>query len=811
MKMPKITKIGRSAACILLVLAVFAIYELRLVQWQLIEGEKFEEISLSNRTDSIQIEAARGEILDRNGNVLAGNRSSYNIVYDALDMDYSARNATILQVLDLLEEREEEWRDRLPIVLGEDGTYQYAEDSDSEIQSLRETLSLAEYATAEDCMAELTRQYDCQGYSREDARNVVSVRYSMTRDGFSRTNPYVIAEDVSAETVAVISERSQEWPGIEARVAVARYYGEDGTLAPHVVGYTGAIRDYQYEQAVEDGTAYDSEDNISGYKWTDTRGQSGIESAFEEELRGQRGEETIYTNASGEVESTSVTTAPKEGNTVVTTLDADLQRVANLSLAKNIEGNTDAKDCNAGAVVVLDVEDFGVLACSSYPTFDMNQYRSDNDYVNLLSEDEEQPLFNRALQGVFVPGSVFKPVVALAALQEGVISAATTYTCAGSWEYYDLVQGCTCPTGTWNVYGALEYSCNTFFSNVGLNLGIDRLGPYAEYFGLGTTTGVELSEATGTMSNRQEYRENHGVEWTDGATAQTAIGQADNLFTPIQLATMCATIANGGVRLQTHFLDKITDYTGETVVEDYEPVELYDAGISSAVLGVVQTGMQMVATQGTAANVFGDYPVAIACKTGTAETSDPSVAKDKQTEPNLSFICYAPANDPQIAIAVMMEYGNTGNYAKNVAKDILDQYFGFYTWDEDGNKYDQAGNQVDDDGKIIKTAEEVEEEKAQKEAAESQAAQSSEDEDTGEAQATPTPTPTPSPSPDRGSDIPDTIFNGENSTSSSEPQGNSTSSGDGGDGDGEEGDETSSSSSSGGVTGPYYSGEPSSG
>ena len=809
MKMPKITKIGRSAACILLVLAVFAIYELRLVQWQLIEGEKFEEISLSNRTDSIQIEAARGEILDRNGNVLAGNRSSYNIVYDALDMDYSARNATILQVLDLLEEREEEWRDRLPIVLGEDGTYQYAEDSDSEIQSLRETLSLAEYATAEDCMAELTRQYDCQGYSKEDARNVVSVRYSMTRDGFSRTNPYVIAEDVSAETVAVISERSQEWPGIEARVAVARYYGEDGTLAPHVVGYTGAIRDYQYEQAVEDGTAYDSEDNISGYKWTDTRGQSGIESAFEEELRGQRGEETIYTNASGEVESTSVTTAPKEGNTVVTTLDSDLQRVANLSLAKNIKGNTDAKDCNASAVVVLDVEDFGVLACSSYPTFDMNQYRSDNDYVNLLSEDKEQPLFNRALQGVFVPGSVFKPVVALAALQEGVISAATTYTCAGSWEYYDLVQGCTCPTGTWNVYGALEYSCNTFFSNVGLNLGIDRLGPYAEYFGLGTTTGVELSEATGTMSNRQEYRENHGVEWTDGATAQTAIGQADNLFTPIQLATMCATIANGGVRLQTHFLDKITDYTGETVVEEYEPVELYDAGISSAVLGVVQTGMQMVATQGTAANVFGDYPVAIACKTGTAETSDPSVAKDKQTEPNLSFICYAPANDPQIAIAVMMEYGNTGNYAKNVAKDILDQYFGFYTWDEDGNKYDQAGNQVDDDGKIIKTAEEVEEEKAQKEAAESQAAQSSENEDTGEAQATPTPT--PSPSPDRGSDIPDTIFNGENSTSSSEPQGNSTSSGDGGDGDGEEGDETSSSSSSGGVTGPYYSGEPSSG
>lgn len=146
------------------------------------------------------------------------------------------------------------------------------------------------------------------------------------------------------------------------------------------------------------------------------------------------------------------------------------------------------------------------------------------------------------------------------------------------WNYFDLSQGCLCGRGTWNLYGALAHSCNTYFSNVGLNLGIARLAPYAEYFGLGTTTGVEIGESTGTMSNPQEYRENHGVNWTDGVSAQTAIGQADNMFTPIQLATMCATIANGGVRLQTHFLDKVLDYTGETVLEAYEPVELYDAG-----------------------------------------------------------------------------------------------------------------------------------------------------------------------------------------------------------------------------------------
>lgn len=761
--MPKLGKIGRSAACILLVLAVFVVYELRLVQWQLVEGDKYEQLSLSSRTDTIEIEAARGEILDRDGTVLAGNRSSYNIVYDALDMDYDRRNATIIQVIDLLEERGETWRDRLPIVLAEDGTYQYKEDSESAIQTLQEALSLAEYATAEECMAELAQQYDCQGYSKEDMRNVASVRYSMTQDGFSRTSPYVIAEDVSAETVGVISERSEEWPGIETRVAVTRYYGEDGALAPHVVGYTGVITDTQYQQAVEDGTTYDAENNISGYKWSDTMGRSGIEAAFEEELRGQRGEETIYTDSSGGVESTAVTTAPEEGHTVQTTLDSDLQRVANLSLEKNIQGNTDARNCTSGAAVVLDVDTFGVLASSSYPTYDVNQLvesiAGDGKYYNQLINDEDEPMVNLALNGVFTPGSVFKPVVALAALQEGQLSAATSVYCPGYYELADLRLGCTCGGGnTWNVYGALAHSCNTFFSTVGYDLGISTLDPYAEYFGLGTTTGVELGEATGIMSNPQEYRENHGVEWTDGVTSQTAIGQADNMFTPIQLAAMCATIANGGVRLQTHFLDKITDYTGETVLEEYEPVELYDAGLSGDVLGVVQAGMQMVATEGTASNVFANYPVSIAAKTGTAETSSVPDTDPDYTEPNLSFICYAPADDPEIAVAVMIEQGNTGNYAKNVAKDILDQYFGFYTWDEDGNKYDQEGNQVDDDGVIIKTAEELAEEQAAQEQQSGDASSDSEDGDAASQE------PSASPTPGRGNDIPDTPFTGESAS-----------------------------------------------
>ncbi len=389
-----------------------------------------------------------------------------------------------------------------------------------------------------------------------------------------------------------------------------------------------------------------------------------------------------------------------------------MQRVANLSLKKNIEGNKNAKNCTAGAVVVLDVKDFGVLVNSSYPTFDMNLYTTDDTYVSQKNNDKKQPMLNRALDGVYVPGSVFKPMVALAALQEGVIGADTTYDCDGWFRYYDMELKCQNDIlGPKNVYSALAESCNVFFCNVGLDLKIRKMDAYAEYFGLGEKTGVELGEALGTMSNPQEYKENHaGETWLDGNTAQTAIGQADNLFTPIQLATYCATIATGGKRLETHFLHKVTDYAGEETVREHQSKELFDAGLSSDVLGVVREGMRMTASSGTASDVFGDYPVSIACKTGTAETS-----MDDSTEPNISFICYAPADDPQIAVAVMMEYGNKGPYAQNVAKDILDQYFGFYTWDEEGNRYDSEGNLVDEEGKVLKTKEQLAEEKAKQE------------------------------------------------------------------------------------------------
>lgn len=718
MNLPKFGKIGRYTACILLLLAVFLRYEIRLFEWQVIKGDEFEEQALSDRTDAIELEGVRGQILDRKGNVLAGNRISYNIVFNRLNEVYEERNATIIKVIDLMEERGEKWRDRLPITLTDDGEYRFAEDRESEIESLRELLNIAEYATADDCMAELAAEFGCEGFSREDTRNVVSVRYSMVRDGYNRTTPYVFAEDVSLELVGIISQRADEWQGVEPKESVARYYGDDGTLAAHVIGHVGSRSEEEYQQSKEDGTAYDYETNLSGYKWADVTGRGGFEEAFESELRGKRGLETIYVDDGGEVISTAVTVQPEEGSTVYTTIDSDLQRVANLSLKKNIEGNTLARNCTSGAVVVLDVKDFGVLVNSSYPTYDMNLYTTDNQYITKMQNDRGLPLLNRALDGAYVPGSVFKPLVALAALQERVITAGTTYACPGYFKYEDLTLGCLCGGGVHNVYSAIADSCNNFFCNVGLDTRIQRIDAYAEFFGLGEETGVELSEATGIIANPQEHFEIYGEEWLDGLTAQAAIGQSDHMFTPIQLAAYCATMANGGTRLQTHFLDRVTDYSGGEVLEEYQPIELYDAGLSSDVLNAVKAGMIATATSGTASTVFGDYPVSVACKTGTGETSDNETEED--TQANLSFICYAPADDPEIAVAVMLEYGYKGSYAQNVAKDILDQYFGFYTWDEDGNRYNQGGDLVDDEGKVLKTKEELDEEKARKDEAERQ-------------------------------------------------------------------------------------------
>lgn len=438
---------------------------------------------------------------------------------------------------------------------------------------------------------------------------------------------------------------------------------------------------------------------MAGYKPDEKIGSVGAEAAFEEDLRGTRGLRAVFTDENGDVVTTAIKEQPEQGHTVRLTLDSNMQRVTNRSLEQNIKANKNtglkgddrAHDCRAGAAVAIDLEDFGVLACSSYPSYDENLYLTDSDYRTAALMDEDQSLFCRALNGVYAPGSVFKPMVAIAGLQEGVMSDGDgLYDCdgpglVGVFEYHDLKLHCTDKHGWANLYEAIAGSCNCYFAKLGLDLGIKRLDAYANYFGLGSLTGVELSESVGNMTSPQSYQQIHserGDEWTDGNTAQAAIGQADNWFTTMQLAAYTATIANNGVRMKAHFLEEVTDYSRQDLVRRYEPEVLYDAMLSPEALGVVRQAMIQTSLTGTARRVFSDYPVAVACKTGTAQTSGLKW-EDGGTEENISFIAYAPAEDPKIAVAVVLEHGRSGSYAMNVAKDMLDYYFGFYTWDEE--------------------------------------------------------------------------------------------------------------------------------
>lgn len=663
-------KWGRYVFCGALIFIIFVVYIGRLGQWQLVDGETYAEEAVVS-SSFIKLTGARGEILDRNGEMLAGNRPVYNIIYNKLSWEEETRNETLLAAVKLLESIDVPWVDRLPIVIGKNGDYSFDTEKTNEIAVLKgeSMLDLPESASAADCMTALIERYGIQNTTdKADLRRVASVRYNMERSYFSRTTPYVLARDVSIEAVEVVSERAASMPGIETQVSQTRDYG-DGTLAPHVVGTLGAISEEQYNAAAEAGNTY-SVANVSGYSYTDTVGQSGIEAVYESVLRGKNGKETIETDSTGEVISTTVTEPPEAGDSVWLTIDATVQRAANQALEEQITAKL-TEDCVAGAAVVLDVNSGAVLACASYPNFDLSKYATDDEYLTALYADETQPLFNRSLNGIFTPGSIFKPLVALAALEEGVITDKDhPVDCDGAYHYYapDYEPGCLGVHGQLDVYSALSHSCNSFFFDVGRMLTIKRMHTYAELFSLGEKTGCELPESVGIMSDPDEYTERHnGDQWYDGLTIQAAIGQCDDMFTPIELATYCAMIANGGTRYKTHFLEKVTDYDRVLTKEEPEPEIVLQAEISEESFRIVREGMRQVCTEGTAASTFADFGVAVAGKTGTAETYEHS--------DNLTFIGYAPYDNPEIAVAVVIEYGGKGNAAKEVAKAIFEAYF----------------------------------------------------------------------------------------------------------------------------------------
>ncbi len=672
----KYTHTGRSIACAAVAMVMAAAFSVRLFQWQIVGGASAAKDADQNSSTKVIMPTNRGEIVDIHGVGLATNKTGYALQFDHAYMTVSTENATILRLINLLEKRKEKWLDTLPIVMDKSGNYAFKANSASEIKYLKskDFLKVNNYADAKTCMQNLVDKYfektqsdknPTAGYSKEDLRKVVSVRYAMTLQGFdySMNTPYTFAEDVSRDTVEIVSENSDTLPGVKATVTTTRE-NPNSTLIPQAVGTMGAISADEYEKL-----------QTKGYHLNDRLGKSGIESALETTLRGTEGEKTLTMDSNGSVTGEKVVTAPVNGKTVFLTIDSKLQKVAADALAENVKAAQATQPmCKGGGVVVLNVKDFSVLAAASYPTYDLSKYPSDTAYTNNLLTNPTQPLLDRAFGCAYTPGSIFKPSVALAALQEGIINENTTFVCNHIYRRFEdtgYMPKCEGNHGPISLDRALEQSCNIFFFETGYHTKIANMNVYAKKLGLGEKTGVEIAESTGTLAGPAEKKAAGGV-WYATDTIQAAIGQSDNAFTPAQLATYVATIANDGTRKQVHLVDHVTDYSRKKTISTTKP-EIYTDNsnysfLSQKNLDLVKTGMRDVCASphGTAYALFGEYPVKVAAKTGTAETSQSD---------NTTFITFAPYDKPEIAIAVVIEHGQKGAYSQNVAKSIYDAYF----------------------------------------------------------------------------------------------------------------------------------------
>jgi len=647
------------------------------------------------RTRTETIQALRGEIYDRNGKPLVTNEYYYEIYLDAgsLSSKNARRNEVILTVLRDAEAYGQKDSFTLPEfpfleIPNQSGTeinYEYNSAYMNTVFGRRLSKLLLEITEEEELpkateAIELLREryglVDDEGkalYSEEEEAELFRVRADMELRNFSPAEPYTILKDVDLTLITRLGEDALR--GVETRKVVKRVYGYPG-YASHLLGRTGKIQAANAEYYKE-----------LGYPVNAVVGLTGAEAAFEEYLRGIDGEKTVIEDEYGNVIDEYVSKEPVAGCNVYLTIDIDVQIDAEHALKNNIDlivaeaEDRDAdetcvgEDANAGALTLVKVDTGEVIAAATYPTYNLVTF--DEDY-DKLREDENAPLFNRALEGTYAPGSTFKPGVAAAALQEGVITPYTEFECKGEYDRYKET-GFHPACWIWNMYKgrhgflavteAIQVSCNCFFYETGLQLTIKNMNRYCKGYGLGQPTGVELAEKTGVLAG-PEYREEHGLEaWTDGQTITAAIGQSDNLFTPLQMSVYVSTIINHGERYKAHFLYQVRSFYTNEIVKEAKP-EIMDNSIelSDNVVTTVLGGMSKVIENGSAAQVFADYPIPIGGKTGTAQV--------KKTESdNAIFTAFAPFYDPEVAATCVIEHGSSGSMAGHAVKDTFTSYF----------------------------------------------------------------------------------------------------------------------------------------
>ena len=675
--MERMTRV-RATALFVIFCLVLGLFALKLYDLQIIEtGGKTNNIStFETRT---RVKAARGNILDTNGNVLVTNRASYDLVVNHFVLTSSAKpNQTLYQLVQLCKERDIEYTDRLPITKEE--PYEYTlEDYNTTWQGyfqtfLNERGSIDSDISAPLLMEKLKQSYSIpKEWSEEDARLVLGLRYELSlRQYVGTLSNYVFISDVDSDTLAAVMELNI--PGMNVETTTVREYSTK--YASHILGYVGAMNKEQWE-------VYKEKD----YSMDALVGQAGLEQAFEEYLHGIDGTRVDVVTKSGQLVRSYYETEPQAGKNVQVSVDLKLQAVAEESLATTIANlrdpkmnpEEDGRDADGAAAVAMDIKTGQVLVCASYPTYDLSTLFE--NYSELL-EDKTGPLFNRALQAAYPPGSTYKMSMVVGGIDSGEIKRNTHIQDKGVFtKYAGFSPKCLRYSSSGKTHGsidctdALKVSCNYFFYVLGDRMSLEDIDNTAKGLGLGEPTGIELYEAVGHRANAEtkaKLNKGENAKWFKGDQVLAAIGQSENKFTPIQLCSYVTTLVNQGTRYKATFLDRVvsSDYRSvflENSVQIQSQMEMSDEAHAA-----VAEGMRKVAnvSGGTAYKIFKDYPITVCAKTGTAQTGI------KDASDNGAFVCYAPAEDPQIAVVVYGERAGHGSSLGEVARSILDSYFG---------------------------------------------------------------------------------------------------------------------------------------
>ena len=668
---------------------------IRLFDLQVVKGEGYRQTAQQRLVQAYPVKAPRGEILDRYGEAFVENRMGYAVQFRKTELINDELNDQILALSNLVRENGGTLETEFPIfydAANEFWGFTYTEGPESrkeveqleteirnairdgepnvdmeaaerlkeqqkkKLQTWKEENKLTDFSSAKEMVEFYAMEYQLASkYNEQEKVTIVSVRYDMKRRGFRSNNPYILAKDVDMKTVSLIKENKEKYPGVEVEIEPIRVYTHN-SMAAHLLGRCDRIYAEEYQELKE-----------QGYGMNDIIGKDGLEKVLEKYLKGKDGYKSVSMNRSGSETEILQSQAVKPGNYAKLTLDLKLQEAAEKALEENIARAVDRN--GAGGAIAIVPSTGEVLALASYPSYNPETFVQDYEK---LEQAKSKPLLNRVLDGTYSPGSTFKPLTAIAGLETGVIEPNTYIQDKGKYTFFPSYQP-TCliysskgeTHGTIEVAEALGVSCNYFFYEVGRLAGIETLGEYAKRFGLGEATGIELGESKGLMAS-PEHRKKLGMEWYPGDVIQTAIGQSDNLFTPAQLANYIATLLNQGRRYRLHLVDEVVDYDTQEVVMRTNPEVLSDHTIKESTFQKVKQGMRQVVTNGTAKAAFMDAEYQAAGKTGTAEV--PGGAD------NVLFVGFAPYENPEIVVAVVIEHGATSHYAASVARQIFDAY-----------------------------------------------------------------------------------------------------------------------------------------